>query len=116
MLLNIKTIDDHSHQKKTQIICNDVEGHKTQHDSLPPEKKITILQTDADAHKKKWESLSPEDKDLFDKNHTAAQNKHCKSLASDQNQDIHNINLKVTFLPNELELDLDLKQCLPFYQ
>jgi hypothetical protein len=31
-------------------------------------------------------------------------------------QDIHNINLKVTILPNELELDLDLKQFLPFYQ
>jgi hypothetical protein len=71
-------------RKKTQIICNDVEGHKKQRDSLPPEKKITILQTDADAHKKKRESLSPEDKDLFDKNHTAAQNKHCKSFAPDQ--------------------------------
>ncbi len=30
-------------------------------------------------------------------------------------QDIHNISLEVTFLPNELELDLELKQFLPFY-
>ncbi len=73
MLLNKKTIDNISHQrKKTQILCNDADAHREQRKSLPPEKKNKILQTDADAHKKKRESLSPEDKDLFDKNHSAA--------------------------------------------
>ncbi len=85
MPLNIKTIDNHSHQrKKTQILCNDAEGHRKQREDLPPEKKIKILQTDADAHNKKRESLSPEDKELFDKNHSAAQNKYCKFLTLDQ--------------------------------
>jgi hypothetical protein len=73
MLLNNKTIDSLSHQrKKTQILCNDADAHKKQRKCLPPEKKVKILETDADAHKEKQESLSPDDKDLFVKNNTAA--------------------------------------------
>jgi hypothetical protein len=84
MLLNNKTIDSLSHQKKIQILCNDTDAHRNKRKSLPPKKKIKILATNADAHKKKQESLSPEDKDLFVKNNTAAQHKHWKSLAPDQ--------------------------------
>ncbi len=60
-------------RKKNQILCNDADAHKKNHESLPPEKKVKILQTNADAHKEKRESLSPEDKDLFVKNNVAPQ-------------------------------------------
>jgi hypothetical protein len=84
MPLNSKTIDNHSHQKKNQILCNNADAHRTQGNTLPPEKKIKILQTNADEHKKKRESLSPDNKNLFDKKNAAALNKHCKSLTPDQ--------------------------------
>ncbi len=77
MLLNNRIIDSLSHQRKSQILCNDADAHREQRKSLPPEKKVKILETEADAHKEKQESLSPEDKDLFVKNNTAAQHKHC---------------------------------------
>ena len=54
MLLNNKTIDNHSHKrKKTQNLCNDAEGHRKQWEDLPPEKKVKTLETDADAHKER---------------------------------------------------------------
>jgi hypothetical protein len=54
MLLNNKTIDSLSNQrKKTQILCNYADAHKKQRKSLPPEKKVKILETDTDAHKEK---------------------------------------------------------------
>ncbi len=72
MLLNNKQSTITLTSEKTQILCNDAEGHRKQCKDLPPEKKIKILETDADAHNKKRESFSPEDKDLFDKKNAAA--------------------------------------------
>ncbi len=83
------------------MLCKNINAHRKQCESLPPEKKVKILETDANAHKEKQESLSPEDKDLFVKNNTAAQNKHCKSLAPDQKAQV----LK-KMLPNKKNIEI----------
>ncbi len=82
-----------SQEDKAQMLCNDVDAHKKQRESLSPDDKVQILNKNADAHKKKQESLSPEDKDLLVKNNTAAQHKHHKSLSPDQKAQVLTMNL-----------------------